>query len=361
VIELSLPARINVVGSPTDAVEGAYATLSAAVELRAGARVRPAAQLTFRRSDGSSRSYPRGRPLEPCGFAIEEAAVNALLRHSPEFATKLSAEGAEVGTWTEVPASSGLAGSSVLLLAVLAALRARYRLDRAALNDYVLGEIAQRAEEHDMGVVCGFADRYVPLFGDIAYLSYHGKLWHAPLGDEPFVTYEKLGEHCPHPMFCIATTGVQRNSGSVHAPMRERYLEERRRGAGKMLDLARTIGETAWRGKIALLAGDLKELGRQIDRNQDLVDDMMRLCGFEAGAGREVGVLVQAARDAGALGAKLTGAGGGGAVFALPAPGQEEAIASTLRRAAQAAGMTGSEAFVVPVSCDGLRIERADP
>lgn len=359
-IEVSLPARINVVGSPTDAVEGAYATLSAAVDLRGGARVRRGDDVVFRRADGSSQTYPRGRSLERRGFDVEEAAVNALLRHSAELRAKMSAEGVEISTWTEVPASSGLAGSSVLLLAVLTALRAHYDLDHAALNDYVLGEIAQRAEEHDMGVVCGFADRYVPLFGDVAYLSYHGKLWHTDLGEEPYVTYEKLGDHSPSLTFCVATTGVRRNSGSVHAPMRESYLQQRRRGQGDLLALARAIGETAWRGKIALLAADLAELGRQIDRNQELVDEMMRLCGFKAGAGREVGVLVQAARQAGALGAKLTGAGGGGAIFALPPPGRETHIAAALREAARVAGMADSEVFIVPLSRQGLRVERRD-
>jgi mevalonate kinase len=208
-----------------------------------------------------------------------------------------------------------------------------------------------------MGVVCGFADRYVPLFGDIAYLSYHGKLWHAALGEEPFVTYEKLGDYSPRLVFCVATTGVQRDSGAVHAPMRERYLAQRRTGSGRLLGLSRAIGETAWRGKIALLAGDLEGFGRLIDRNQELVDEMMRLCGFEAGAGKEVGILVEAARAAGALGAKLTGAGGGGAVFALPRPGEEERLAEALRRAAAANGLSKSEVFVVPVARRGLRVE----
>jgi galactokinase/mevalonate kinase-like predicted kinase len=361
VIEVTLPARINIVGSPTDAVEGAYATVSAAIDLCGGARIEPAEELIFRRSDGSSRTYSRDFIQHPRGFAIEEAAVNAFLRHCPDLKAKFRACGVAITTWTDVPASSGLAGSSVLLLAVLAGLRAHYEIDPIAVNDYVLAEIAQRAEEHDMGVVCGFADRYVPLFGDIAYLSYHGKLWHAPLGDEPFVTYEKLGEYCPALSFCVATTGVRRDSGAVHAPMRQRYLAERRGRSGTMLDLSRAIGETAWRGKIALLAGDLEELGRLIDRNQELVDEMMRSCGFEAGAGKEVGILVRAARVAGALGAKLTGAGGGGAVFALPRPGDEEKLAAALRAAARESGLRNSEVFIVPVTRRGLRVERSDP
>lgn len=356
-LHVSVPARINIVGSPTDAVEGAYATISAAVERRGGAHIQAADRLEFHRAAGETASFPCERIVNPRGFEIEAAAVNALLRNVPDFAARLRERGAAISTWTDIPASSGLAGSSVLLLAVLAALRVFYGLDRRRWNDYALAEIAQRAEEQEMGIVCGFADRYVPLLGGIAYVSYHGKLWHAPLGEEPFATYEPLGRWVPPLQFCIATTGVARDSGSVHAPMRARYLDERRRGGGPLLQLARQLGETAWRGKIALLAGDLNEFGAQITRNQELIDRMMRTCGFPNGAGTEVRALIAAAHDAGALGAKLTGAGGGGAVFALPVQGQEEALAEALRGAAQRAGLTHSEVFVVPVSETGLRVK----
>lgn len=353
--KISLPARINVVGSPTDAVEGAYATISAAVDVRGGATVEDGDGLVFRRADGSERRFTPGPIADPRGFAVEAAAVNAFLRHAPELGERLQRRGMAVTTWTDVPASSGMAGSSVLVLAVLAALRVHYDLCPRRWNDYVLAELAQRAEEQEMGVVCGFADRYAPVFGDIAYLGYHGKLWHAPLGEEPFATWEPLGRFCPPLTFCVATTGVQRDSGSVHAPMRALYLEQRRAGTGPLPGLSRELGATAWRGKIALLRGDLAELGRQIDRNQELVDVLMRHCGFAAGAGEEVAMLVDAACAAGALGAKLTGAGGGGAIFALAAPGTEEAVLDGLRRAA--AQLPGSAVFAAPVTRVGLAVE----
>ncbi len=357
-IEVTVPARINIVGSPTDAVEGAYATLSAAVAIRGGARIASASELEFQRSTGPRATFARGAIADAGGFDVEAAAVNALLRHEVSFAARLQETGARIETWTEVPASSGLAGSSVLVLAVLAALREHYELDRHRCNDYVLAEIGQRAEELEMGIVCGYADRYVPLFGGMAYLNYHGKLWHHPLGQEPYVTYERLDAQVPALCFCVATTGVKRDSGSVHAPMRTRYLEERRRGSGKLLELARQLGETAWRGKAALLAWDLVGLGKQINRNQELVDRMMRECGFATGAGTEVGILVDAARRAGALGAKLTGAGGGGAIFALGVPGEEERLAEALRNAALEQGLRDSQVLLLPVSTKGLEVRR---
>ncbi len=357
-ISVRLPARINLLGSPTDAVEGAYATISAAIPLHAGARLEPARDLRFQREGGRSVVFEPGLIANNQGFDLEAAAVNGLLRYAPEVRPYLQRHGASIVTWTEIPVASGLAGSSVLLLAILSALREHCQLDRWRYNDYVLAEIAQRIEEQDLGVVCGFADRYVPLFGDIAYLGYHGKLWHAPLREEPFVTYEKLGEHAPRLELCVVATGIQRNSGSVHGPMRERYLRQRRAGAGAMLPLARAIGETAWRGKIALLAGNLVEFGRQIDRNQSLIEEMMRHCGFETGAGKEIEALIAAARQAGALGAKLTGAGGGGSIFALPAPGMADRLVDSLRRAAHEIGLNRSNVYCLPLISHGLQVER---
>jgi galactokinase/mevalonate kinase-like predicted kinase len=354
-VSVSLPARINVVGNPTDANEGAYATISCAVPLRGGAHLHAAREWQFARQGATDAVLaPLGRlALVADGFELARAAINALATHSAEFAAKAAQQGAAITTWTRVPKSSGLAGSSVLVLAVLAGLRELFDLDHRRHNNHLLAEIAQRAEENELGITCGFADRYVPLFGGLAYLSYHGKLHHRPVGEEPYATYEPLTQVEADLRFVVATTGVARDSGDVHRPMRQRYLRERTAGDGPLLALARALGETAWRGKIALLGGDLAEFGRQISMNQSLIDEMMRLCGFTGGAGLEVTRLVDASLAAGALGAKLTGAGGGGAIFALPPPGGADALAAALRAAGAA------EVFVLPVASEGLQVERA--
>jgi len=354
-LAVSIPARINILGSPTDAAEGAYATISCAVPLRGGARIETASEWVFAREGKSEpvRASLDGLDLQHDGFELARAAIIALARYSDEFTAKSRRAGAAIELWTEVPVSSGMGGSSVLLLAVLAGLRAVFDLDRRRHNDYFLAEVCQRAEEIELGITCGFADRYVPLFGGLAYLSYHGKLRHAPLGEEPYVTYERLDAYAPALTFVVATTGVARDSGDVHRPMRERYLRERAAGDGLLLPIARALGATAWRGKIALLAHDLDEVGRQISENHRLVDDMMRRCDYTAGAGIEANRLIGAAINAGALGAKLTGAGGGGAIFALVRPESADMVVAALR----AAG--AGEVFVLPVEPNGVRVEPA--
>ena len=60
--------------------------------------------------------------------------------------------------------------------------------------------------------------------------------------------------------------------------------------------------------------------------------------------------LIEAAIGAGALGAKISGAGGGGIIIALVEPGQQEAVA----RAMDAAG---GESFIVTTGVEGVRVE----
>jgi mevalonate kinase len=84
----------------------------------------------------------------------------------------------------------------------------------------------------------------------------------------------------------------------------------------------------------AIGAGDLIALGQLLDLNHTLLSSLM-LCTTKLDA------MCRTAREAGALGAKITGAGGGGCMFALaPKLGEAERIREAL----------GSDAFVAEVS-----------
>ena len=63
-------------------------------------------------------------------------------------------------------------------------------------------------------------------------------------------------------------------------------------------------------------AGDVVALGELLDLNQMLLAGLML-------SNETIETMVRIAREAGALGAKLTGAGGGGAVFALAGSGPD--------------------------------------
>jgi mevalonate kinase len=88
----------------------------------------------------------------------------------------------------------------------------------------------------------------------------------------------------------------------------------------------RELGGLTDEGTAALLAADLPALGAAMNRAHELLADL----GVSTG---QLDALCSAARQAGAAGAKLTGAGGGGAVIAVASRDREAAVLAAWKRA----------------------------
>jgi galactokinase len=360
---LSVPARVNILGNPGDANEGDFATITAAVNLRAEAEIEAAGDYVLEQEgEGMVAFEPGELPLPYDGrLDLLKAALNRLYAHSPELRHKLPRAGFRLFVRSDVPRQSGLGGSSLIALLALAGLRARYDLDRRAHHDYLLAELCQRAEENELGITAGYADRYVPLFGGLCYVDYRGKLHHRPVGEEPLATVERLDGITPRLSFLVVMTGVRHHSGDVHGRMRPRYLAEHAewQATGRMPPLVSLMSrayECAWRGKMALLAGDLATFGSLMTTNHQLVDEMMIACGFSDGVGWANRSFIDAAMAAGALGAKLTGAGGGGSVLALVEPAEEGRVLAAWAATAAGEGLHEARAVRLNVVRHGLRV-----
>jgi mevalonate kinase len=131
---------------------------------------------------------------------------------------------------------------------------------------------------------------------------------------------------------CIGNTGrISSTKSMVEAVAR---LRERRRDVvDKAFDAIRVLVQNA---RLAIEAGDFHALGSLMDLNQ------MLLAGIFVSS-PEIEHMCAVARSAGALGAKLTGAGGGGSVVAL-APSQ--AVGEAVLAAWREAGFEGFAAVV---------------
>lgn len=334
-ISISVPGRINVLGNPTDGLEGDFCTISCAVSLRTYG--------VFEESDDFSVDV---RTLEGGGnyqtvlrneyryngkYDIVKAAIRRLQKESQAFAERFEKTKFRLTTWSDIPPRSGLGGSSAVINMMLVGLRSLYKLDDDYLNDYRLAEICTRVECDELGFTCGYADRYATLLGGLAYIDYRDKLEHRAIDEEPYATYERLDHFVSDlPMF-IVYSGVERDSGNVHGVLRDRYMRELRGevdGETYALEGMRKIGNTAIEGKKRLLEGDWERFGSLMNENQRLIDWIMRKAGFEEGAGDVNNALIKDALDHGALGAKLTGAGGGGCICVMaPEGGKEEIMA----------------------------------
>jgi mevalonate kinase len=130
--------------------------------------------------------------------------------------------------------------------------------------------------------------------------------------------------------FCVGLSGRPRDTAAQVAAVGR--FRDRLPAAGEVLAL---LGRLADDAAGALAQGDVDGLGRIMDAAHGLLA-ALRL------SSPELETLVHAARAAGAVGAKLTGAGGGGAVIAL-APGHERDVLKRWRAA-------GYEGFLADIA-----------
>jgi mevalonate kinase len=194
----------------------------------------------------------------------------------------------------ELPAGAGLGSSAALMVAAaraLAAAAGRTLDDDRAIEVALAGEHAFHG--NPSGVDVELAAR-----GGVGLFRKGEGL--APLAAEPLT-------------LAIGLSGEPRSTAAMVARVEGRLDA----GGDTRVRLAR-LGQHAEDGARALVAGDVAELGRLFGKaHADLASIGVSSRGLE--------LLIDAALKAGALGAKLTGAGGGGAVIAL-APGREQEV-----------------------------------
>ncbi|WP_437554922.1 mevalonate kinase [Sorangium sp. So ce367] len=119
---------------------------------------------------------------------------------------------------------------------------------------------------------------------------------------------------------CVGSTGVSSSTRSMVELVARLFERKPTLAATSIAGITALVENAA----LAIEAGDAVALGRLMDLNQMLLAGMF--VSTEA-----IEALCKLAREAGALGAKLTGAGGGGSVIALlppPPPGDGGAAAS---------------------------------
>jgi mevalonate kinase len=232
------------------------------------------------------------------------------------FAVVLEAYGArppvEVEARAELPAGAGLGCSAAIGVAVLDAIDEALNQRRSR---EALGKAALAWEKVFHGNPSG-VDNTMSAVGGIALFRRGEAL-------EPLRANRPLH-------LAIGHSGESSSTKEMVASVR-RQLEQDPQRVTQTFEGVETLVRNA---KLAIEAGDLVALGQLLDLNHTLLSSLM-LCTTKLDS------MCQAAREAGALGAKMTGAGGGGCMLAL-APKREEAE--------RLCGVLGPSSFVAEVS-----------
>jgi D-glycero-alpha-D-manno-heptose-7-phosphate kinase len=184
-----------------------------------------------------------------------------------------------------------------------------------------VARLAYRIEREDLGIAGGWQDQFAAAFGGFNLLDFSA----SGVSVEPVrISPEALGHLGSHLLLCY-TGHVRRNVGLIdrQIAMHREGREETLLGMKRLQTMAFTMRDAIERGDVEALGGMLHEafLAKK-QMNPHITEHT------------PIERMLEAARDAGASGGKICGAGGGGYLLIAAGPVAQPAV----RAALQAAG-----------------------
>jgi galactokinase len=245
----------------------------------------------------------------------------------------------------DLPVQRGLSSSAAICVAtsaVIELLQSQNSSEEDVKNAERLGfhaDLAYTAERKILGINCGQMDHYASAFGGVLYID---------CSQEPAKVYP-LKPVIDLPLV-IGDTMQTKDTPRILGWLGERF--ERREPAFMegVENIPRIVEEA--RKELTKEKPRREKLGELMNLNQSYLSRCLRISGDCPISPSRLDVLIRAAIKAGALGAKLSGSGGGGAMIALCNPEDTGNVAKSIKEA-------GGEAYVSRVAETGLRVERA--
>lgn len=374
------PGRVNLIGEHTD--YNGLPVFPMAIQRSVRLAVAPRSDRVVKLANVDARFGAREFELAP---TIEPFAPGDWGNYAKAAAQMLVARGGVSRGFDalvdgDIPSAAGLSSSSALVVACALALMAVNELEVERLE---LATLCARAERY-VGTQSGGMDQAISLGGRAGHALV---IDFEPLAWEPvrvpddwrfviantFVRAEKSGAakeaYNARTRECREALQTLRTSRATAAlPSTYRELVERV-PTGELLDAGRKVldrvllrrfkhvvteGARVRSAREVMLRGDLAGFGALMNAShQSLRDDYEVSCA-------ELDELVHLAREAGAAGARLTGAGMGGCIVALTSAARADELVSALRSRYHAPrGLDGEAGVLVAHASEGASVTRA--
>jgi D-glycero-alpha-D-manno-heptose-7-phosphate kinase len=239
--------------------------------------------------------------------------------------------GFELFTHTDCPPGSGLGASSTMVVALIGAFERWLRL---GLDRYEVARLAVEVEREDLGIQGGRQDQYCAAFGGFNFMEFTAaESLVNPLRLPPeFVSELEYA-------LVLAYTGTSRLSSDIIADQARNYAE-RREDPVRAMEATKALASEM---KRLLLKGDFRGFGEALDAAWAVKKRMSAKI-----TSPHLDAVYDAARAAGALGGKISGAGGGGFMFFFTDFDRRHRVVEALER-------EGAEVVHFGFSQDGLQ------
>lgn len=246
---------------------------------------------------------------EPLVFDGNLDLVKAAIRR---FAGR-DARGFKLELHSNAPPGTGLGSSSTMMVALIGLLKEHRNLP---VTDYELADLAYTLERKDLGIKGGLQDQYAATFGGFNFIEMFGdRVVVNPLRISPDVLLELEYN------LLLCYTGTTRDGGHVIEDQTQR-LED---GNSDTVDALREQKVLATEMKNALLRGQLGDFGALLDHAWQQKKRMSTRISTP-----RIEELYEESRKAGAVGGKVTGAGGGGYMLMYCGSGAKHRVAERM-------------------------------
>lgn len=205
-------------------------------------------------------------------------------------------KGFQLSSYVDAPAGSGLGTSSTLVVAIIGAFAEMLKLP---LGDYDIAHYAFDIERNDLKLAGGRQDQYAATFGGVNYMEFYkdDKVIVNPLRIRPQYLHELENN------LVLYFTATSRESAAII----KEQVSNVKRNDEKSIEAMHHLKEQAVMMKEALLKGKLHEFGEILDygfqQKRKMASNISNSCIEE---------VYEAAKNSGATGGKISGAGGGG-------------------------------------------------
>lgn len=294
-IRAKAPLRISFAGGGTDVppfsdLEGG-AVLSATIDRYAWGSLRPRNDhgISVHSLDfDTSLSYSSRRDIDADG---EMGLVKAVIRRL----TGVRDQGFDLYLHTDAPPGTGLGSSSAMMVALVGLIRDWKGL---SLTDYEVAELAHEIERVDMGIAGGRQDHYAATFGGVNYIEFDA---HRVVVNSLRLGYDILNE-LEYNLLLVDTGKVRLSSNII-----EHQVSRYEAGEPESVVALRELKHLAAEMKACLLRREWDRFGELLHeewQHKKRMSDRI--------SSPELDELYDLARERGAIGGKITGAGGGG-------------------------------------------------
>ena len=333
-IVASAPTRIDFAGGtldipPLHLFHQPAITVNVAIDLAAEVRVRRRPGRAIRLFAVDQRRQLLWPSREKISWTREpflELVARLIQALAPE-------TGLDIRTHCRAPAGAGTGGSSALAVATAAALAA---VAGRRLNRPTLIEQARSIETQAIHVPTGYQDYYAAAYGGASAIEFGlTGIRRTSIGGKRFLA--RLERH-----LLLVYLGKPRFSGANNWELFKRHVE----GDQKTVALFEALKDNAISMRNAFLKQDVARIADLLNRDWDI-----RRRALPAMSSPAIDRLIRALRRAGALGARVCGAGGGGCLALLVEPDARERLTALAEGA-------GARTLPCAINTRGLVVRR---